>query len=344
MSDVFVSYARDDLVEKGGRPFLALRDEPKCMVRRIEAALNALKIDVWRDTQLLSGQEYQREINAAIQRSKVLLVCWSPSSVASDFVRAEADFARVRNKLVAVLIRSAEIPVPFNLIQSAPLMAWNGNIASGEWLTTVKGLSKLLGRPGLPEYCELLASGTPEGWTQWLTKYTNDPLAQDALEHANRLHRESLARLLKPASSGTNSAGNATEEEENVIYSTSPKEIAEFIQDMGYRATIEELGQGGRKVVRTKMSGFSVTVFLYGDDQEKSTSLQLYSGFKGDAGCTTADLNAVNADRRYTKIYLDKDNDLVIEADILLRGGIHADNLRVQIELFESGVSSLHSA
>ena len=345
MADLFFSYARADLIDQGGGRFPGLRDEPRCMVRRIEGLLKQLKIEVWRDSGLLPGIEYQREINEALTHSKVVLVCWSPVSVKSDWVRAEADAGRMRGKLIAAIIRPTELPVPFNLVHSTDLVSWNGRPSALEWQTLAKGLGRLLNRPGLPEYCQHLDTGTHEAWTDWLTRYKNDPLASDALEIANQLYRESLARLIRPttgigASAGAN--GATADEEANVIYTISPQRMAEILQDMGYRATVETMSSG-RSILRTRLGGRSVGVFFYGDDPTNSTSIQLSVVFEGSQGCSLADLNGVNALRRFSKLYLDKDGDLTLEQDVILRGGVHLENLKAQVDLFEAAASSIEA-
>jgi hypothetical protein len=56
-----------------------------------------------------------------------------------------------------------------------------------------------------------------------------------------------------------------------------------------------------------------------------------------------ADLNGVNALRRFSKLYLDKDGDLTLEQDVILRGGVHLENLKAQVDLFEAAASSIEA-
>ncbi|CAN0501580.1 unnamed protein product, partial [Phaeothamnion confervicola] len=164
--------------------------EHKCLIRRIEEALKELDISVWRDTRLLSGQEFQSEINNAIRESKVILVCWSPDSVKSDWVRAEASFGQNAKKLVPATIRTVEIPVPFNLIQSTQFMNWNGSLAAPEWQGIVQSLGGKLNRPGLAEYCALFEKATYDQLRTWLTQYKTDPLVEKVLKRASDLHMQ----------------------------------------------------------------------------------------------------------------------------------------------------------
>ena len=110
MQDVFLSYARED------------RERA---VRLVEA-MERQGSSVWWDHDLVPGQNWQRELESAVRQARCVVVLWTRHSVASDWVREEASFAREQGKLIPALLDDVEIPVPFRLIQTADLRDWNG--------------------------------------------------------------------------------------------------------------------------------------------------------------------------------------------------------------------------
>ena len=101
--DVFLSYAREDLA----------RVEP------IVQALKAESFNVYWDRSLEYGANWLNEINAHLAAAPVIVAIWSPHSVKSSFVQAEALKGYERGILVPATLDDAEPPAPFGLVQSA---------------------------------------------------------------------------------------------------------------------------------------------------------------------------------------------------------------------------------
>ncbi len=307
----------------------------RCLVRRIEEALKELEISVWRDTRLLSGHEFQNEINQAIRESQIILVCWSPDSVKSDWVRAEASFGQNAKKLVPTTIRNTEIPVPFNLIQATNFVNWNGSLAAPEWQSLIQSIATKLGRPGLSEYCALSEKATYEQLRTWLTQYRTDPLVEKVVKRASDLHMQELTGIIKPA---VVTSPAQADDEANVLYDITLDQIVEILQDMGYRATAEKEGPPR---VKTRIAGMNAQVFAYNETNGKYSSIQVTVLFSGAQGLSHETVNSVNALKRFCKMYLDREGDLVVEFDLLFRGGIHLENLKASIDLFEAYLNDL---
>lgn len=117
MSEVFLSYARDD--------------EPTA--RRVAKALEAAGHKIWWDSDLPAHRAYSEEIERRLGQAKAVVVLWSKSAAQSQWVRAEADFARSRGKLVQAQLDDGLPPMPFNQIQSASLKGWRGNVRHPGW-------------------------------------------------------------------------------------------------------------------------------------------------------------------------------------------------------------------
>ncbi len=128
MSQVFISYARTS--------------EPQA--RRIDDALVAAGYAVWRDDQLPAHRAYTDVLDERLRAAEAVLVLWSRDGVRSQWVRAEADFARTQDKLVQANLDGSDPPLPFNQIHYARLAGWTGDRGDPEWLKVLASLDALL--------------------------------------------------------------------------------------------------------------------------------------------------------------------------------------------------------
>jgi TIR domain len=79
------------------------------------------------------GLEYTVYIQHYLEHSKTILVCWSNHSVRSEWVNAEAEYARVNNRLVACKIETCHPLPPFNTFQTVDLSGWKGDDSNTQW-------------------------------------------------------------------------------------------------------------------------------------------------------------------------------------------------------------------
>jgi hypothetical protein len=75
-------------------------------------------------------------------------------------------------------------------------------------------------------------------------------------------------------------------------------------------------------VIRVKMDQIRV-LFFVSDSKE---NIQAYAGFESD-DTSLKKINRWNADKRFSRAYLDDDDDPVIELDLDLEGGITTERL-----------------
>ena len=129
MSDVFVSYAR--------------QDEPHA--RSVVEALRAEGYRVWRDDELPAHRPYAEVIEERIAGAKALVALWSSEAAKSQWVRAEADAARSAGKLAQATLDGTIPPLPFNQIQCADLSAWDGSADAPGWSKLLSSLAELVG-------------------------------------------------------------------------------------------------------------------------------------------------------------------------------------------------------
>ncbi|MEQ1725093.1 MAG: toll/interleukin-1 receptor domain-containing protein [Sphingopyxis sp.] len=129
MSDVFISYSRED-IEK---------------VKQIAAAVQGEGYDLWWDKDLPPHRSYGDVIQEKIGGAKAVIVVWSENSTKSEWVRAEADMARNQQKLVQTSIDDGMPPLPFNQIQFASLSDWGGERDHPAWSRVLVSLVELVG-------------------------------------------------------------------------------------------------------------------------------------------------------------------------------------------------------
>ena len=116
------------------------------MAKRYADAFAAEGLNVWWDTALRSGEAYDEVTEAALRGAKAVVVLWSPRSVVSRWVRAEATIADRCKTLVPVTIEACERPIMFELTQTADLTHWEGNTADKAWLAFLDDVRGFVGR------------------------------------------------------------------------------------------------------------------------------------------------------------------------------------------------------
>ena len=130
MADVFVSYARAD----------------KARVAPLVAAIEARGWSVWWDPAIVPGREFDDEIEVEINAAKAVLVVWTPTSVASRWVRGEARDAADRNVLVPVRFDNAHLPMDVRAIHTTDLDGWGENAAGPKAQEFLNALGMLITR------------------------------------------------------------------------------------------------------------------------------------------------------------------------------------------------------
>ena len=138
MPGVFVSYCR-----------------PSAQVaEQVAAALSAIGYEVWRDDQLPAHRAYGDVIEENLRAARAVVVLWSSDACQSQWVRAEADYARQAGVLVQASLDGSIPPLPFNQVQCADLSDWEGDLEASGWLKIVQSVAALAGpinKPAAPD-------------------------------------------------------------------------------------------------------------------------------------------------------------------------------------------------
>src|SRR5262249_1975098 len=100
MSDIFISYSKAD----------------HALALKLSAFLEAEGWSVWWDKSLAAADLYRDEIMKQLVSARAVIAIWTPNSIRSDWVRAEAGTAKKEGKLSPVKtadVAYADIPLPF---------------------------------------------------------------------------------------------------------------------------------------------------------------------------------------------------------------------------------------
>jgi adenylate cyclase len=130
MADVFISYARSD----------------KARVAPLVAAIEAKGWSVWWDPAIAAGQQFDDQIDAELQAASAVLVVWTPTSVASRWVRGEARDAAERDIMVPVRFGDVRLPIDARAIQTTDLDKWGEDPTSAPFQELLRSLGAVIKR------------------------------------------------------------------------------------------------------------------------------------------------------------------------------------------------------
>lgn len=129
-TDIFISYSRSD----------------RTVARHLAQRFEAENFTVWWDAALHSGETFDEVIERNLRAARAVVVLWSPRSVASRWVRAEATLADRLGKLAPVVIEECERPIIFQLTHTTDLTEWNGDDEDPVWRRLIDDLRRNVGR------------------------------------------------------------------------------------------------------------------------------------------------------------------------------------------------------
>ncbi|HXQ15416.1 MAG TPA: TIR domain-containing protein, partial [Caulobacteraceae bacterium] len=135
MSDVFISYKRENLAAVG----------------RLVEALRAEGIGIWWDQDIPPNAGWEATIERELAAAKVVIVAWSPAAVASDNVKAEARWARGQGRLLQVFVEACEPPLFFGERQGVDLKAWSGGASEAAFRTVLDAVRSGLESAAVPD-------------------------------------------------------------------------------------------------------------------------------------------------------------------------------------------------
>ncbi len=161
MSDVFLSYAREDVA----------------LAEKLASLLAANGLDVWWDRRLISGDAINTTIERAIDDAKAVIVLWSPHSIGSRWVNGEAEAAAEHGKLLPVKIAECKLPLNFRTLHTPEVFRSSAQLAEMAELLSAKlrpnapadrqiRLSTSSTSTFLSDLGKTLANQNPDFWSQ----------------------------------------------------------------------------------------------------------------------------------------------------------------------------------
>jgi uncharacterized membrane protein YhaH (DUF805 family) len=118
MTDVFISYARED----------------RAQAELVARGLSGLGLEVFWDTDVPPGRTWADFIQERLTGCKAVVVLWSATSARSQWVREEARVGRDRALLIPAMIDGTPAPFGFGEVQAADLSTWRGEGDHAGWL------------------------------------------------------------------------------------------------------------------------------------------------------------------------------------------------------------------
>ena len=183
MAEVFISYSQKD----------------RALVAPIAAALEELGVDVWYDREISAGQSFGAVIRERLKEAKAILVCWSPEAIASQWVDAEADYARENGSYVPVFVVRCALMPPFNRIHTDDLSKWTGARDDPAWLKLVARLAELTGREAVAAGAAALARDNDTAKYEFAHRFPDEKLARNIWATAEARLRTDFANRLAQA-------------------------------------------------------------------------------------------------------------------------------------------------
>ena len=156
MSDIFISYAREDLDR----------------ARRLASALESRGWSVWWDRRIVAGQTFDQTIERELESARSVVVLWSKDSIESEWTKNEATVAAERNVLVPALLDDVRIPLEFRRKQTANLIDWDGDASHEGFQALCEGIAGRIGAPAVTKTTQVPPPPPHRPWSipaKWRT-------------------------------------------------------------------------------------------------------------------------------------------------------------------------------
>jgi len=128
MTDIFVSYARED--EERVKPIVEL--------------LKGKGWGVFWDRSIPPGKSFYEHIEEQLDDARCVVVIWSKHSVVSDWVLAEAEEGKIRKILVPLLIDEIRPRIGFRHLHAADLTTWNHEVTHPQFRACIDAIAALV--------------------------------------------------------------------------------------------------------------------------------------------------------------------------------------------------------
>ena len=131
MSDIFLSYAREDQQQ----------------TKRLAGLLEQQGWSVFWDSHILVGKAWHETLDEELNQAGCVIVAWSNASIRSQFVRDEAQEGMERGVLIPLTIEAVRPPLGFRGIQTAQFPDWNGETDTPIFQALIRAIADVIGAP-----------------------------------------------------------------------------------------------------------------------------------------------------------------------------------------------------
>ena len=125
-----------------------------------------------------------------------------------------------------------------------------------------------------------------------------------------------------------------------LMQGTTPDATAQSLQQAGF-SKVEMVTVEGQRQVRGEINGSTVVAWHYQCNNGPCASLTLLTSFGRQASIDSAWINAWNRDKRFGRLFLDKQGNVVFSMDVHFFGGTGPEYLRMSGVLFGSLLKAL---
>lgn len=230
MSDVFISYARQD----------------RERIARLADALKAAGYSVWWDRRLMGGDDFADSIERELHAAGAVLVAWSSEGARSRWVRDEAGFAADSGKLVAVSVDGSQPPLGFRQFHAIDIAGWQGDAQAPALAEVLHAVEQRLagGSPRMHDAdAAAQRSAGVEKVVAVLPFVNRSPLPDDAF-FADGVHDELLTQIAQL------SALQVISRTSVMRYRDTLTPVPEIVRELGATAVVEGSVQRAGKRVR----------------------------------------------------------------------------------------------
>lgn len=120
-----------------------------------------------------------------------------------------------------------------------------------------------------------------------------------------------------------------------MVDAARPQSVVTAIQEAGYRAALET-AKSGKPLIRSAANGSGFTVLFDDCDAQNRNcrSLVFVSWYKPKPGWTIERLNKFQDEKKFLRVYFDKDGDMVADYWITTLGGLPDANFKDALDWF----------
>lgn len=143
------------------------------------------------------------------------------------------------------------------------------------------------------------------------------------------------------AQDGNGSKGNGGgPARDAVLTSISPAEVQAVVEGSGVQVQLTK-DNAGDPLLNVKSEGLNYQVLFYGCENDRCSSIQFRAWWSVDRKIDSAALHKYEVERRYGRVYLDKDDDPTIEVNVWMKPGVTYNFVHFAHDSFLQGAREL---